>query len=134
MLETRVVGVEVVGGALGLWIHAIFSRRLPRWIERLKARQGEDQPLDLNHRLVMVRRKWAKREREMERREEEEKRRASPEWAPFSVLSWRPRADAVGQGQRSWSALHGKVKGRRRRGGEKDMNEVDSGVRDEDET
>jgi len=27
----------------------------------------------------MVRRKWAKREREMERREEEEKRRASPE-------------------------------------------------------
>jgi hypothetical protein len=30
--------------------------------------------------------------------------------------------------------LHGKVKGRRRRGGEKDMNEVDSGVRDEDET
>jgi len=27
----------------------------------------------------MVRRKWAKREREMERREEEEKRRGSPE-------------------------------------------------------
>jgi len=27
----------------------------------------------------MVRRKWAKREGEMERREEEEKRRASPE-------------------------------------------------------
>jgi hypothetical protein len=30
--------------------------------------------------------------------------------------------------------LHGKVKGRRRRGGEGDMNKVDSGVRDEDET
>jgi len=40
---------------------------------------GSRSPSQTEYRLVMVRRKWAKREREMERREEEEKRRASPE-------------------------------------------------------